>query len=89
MKYGDRVTILYHKDVRIRGGPFGLFGKDGVEITGFTTSNVIKPGTFQSSPLPIQTEKKQPLDFQEERKKILDANNNSSVTTTNKVVEKK
>ena len=88
MKYGDRVTILYHKDVRIRGGPFGLFGKDGVEITGFTTSNVIKPGTFQSSSLPVQTEKKQPLDFHEERKKILDSTNNSSVATANKVVEK-
>lgn len=80
MKYGDRVTILYHKNIRM-GGIFGLFAKDGVEVTGFTSSNVIKPGTFQggisSGPISLSPEstgsRKQPLDFNEEKQKILDA----------------
>jgi flagellar biosynthesis protein FlhF len=40
-KYGERVTILYHKNIRI-GGIFGFFAKDGVEITGFTANNYAK-----------------------------------------------
>jgi flagellar biosynthesis protein FlhF len=85
-KYGDRVTILYHKNIRMGGGIFGLFAKDGVEITGFTTSNVIKPGNFQNmlgsgssgpvslGPTPSEP-RKPPLDFEEEKKKILDSAN--------------
>ena len=33
-KYGDRVTILQHETVRIRGGFLNLFSQDGVKITG-------------------------------------------------------
>ena len=79
MKYGERVTILNHKNIRI-GGIFGLFAKDGVEVTGFTTSNVIKPGNFQNYnqlPAPtiptVQEKRPPPLDFQEEKEKILAA----------------
>jgi flagellar biosynthesis protein FlhF len=90
MKYGDRVTILYHKNIRM-GGIFGLFAKDGVEVTGFTLSNVIKPGAFQNTApsgsvsigpagnggLETNGSKKFPLDFEEEKKKILDATNSN------------
>jgi len=91
MKYGDRVTILYHKNIRI-GGIFGLFAKDGVEVTGFTLSNVIKPGTFQNTTpsgsvsigpagnhggLEPTGSRKFPLDFEEEKKKILDTTNSN------------
>ncbi|MDR2807891.1 MAG: flagellar biosynthesis protein FlhF [Spirochaetaceae bacterium] len=37
MKYGDKVTILSHKTVRI-GGFLGLFTKEGVELTGFSSN---------------------------------------------------
>jgi flagellar biosynthesis protein FlhF len=33
-KYGDRVTILMRKTIRLRGGFLGLFSREGVEITG-------------------------------------------------------
>jgi flagellar biosynthesis protein FlhF len=89
MKYGDRVTILYHKNIRM-GGILGLFAKDGVEVTGYTSNNVVKSGGFSSmSPVPglslgtggppvSETPglRKQPLDFEEEKKKILDTTGN-------------
>jgi flagellar biosynthesis protein FlhF len=33
-KYGDRANIVFRKTVIIRGGPFGLFPKEGVEVSG-------------------------------------------------------
>ncbi|MDR0511863.1 MAG: flagellar biosynthesis protein FlhF [Treponema sp.] len=33
-KYGERVTILQHETVKIRGGFLNLFSQDGVKITG-------------------------------------------------------
>jgi flagellar biosynthesis protein FlhF len=37
-KYGERATILMHKNIRM-GGFLGLFAKDGVEVTGFIPNN--------------------------------------------------
>jgi flagellar biosynthesis protein FlhF len=89
MKYGERVTILYHKNVRIGGGPFGFFAKDGVEITGMTASNVIKAGPFQGGPVvPVPQASalaKEPLDFKQARDKILELANNT--TKSEKAVE--
>ncbi|MDR0567645.1 MAG: flagellar biosynthesis protein FlhF, partial [Spirochaetaceae bacterium] len=80
-KYGDRITIMHYKNIRI-GGFLGLFAKDGVEITGFVSNNALKPGTFQGGGTfpqaqnpPGQTDqsRKPSLNFEEEKKKILDA----------------
>ncbi|MDR0707446.1 MAG: flagellar biosynthesis protein FlhF, partial [Treponema sp.] len=71
MKYGERVTILYHKNIRI-GGILGLFAKDGVEITGFTANNYAKNlnvATPASSIL-SSSEPKKSLDFNEEKKRL-------------------
>ncbi|MDR2534698.1 MAG: flagellar biosynthesis protein FlhF [Treponema sp.] len=80
-KYGDRFTILSHRNIRIGGIFNGLFfAKDGVEIRGYASNNVIKSGTFQggipSAPIlggPESGSRKQsqPLDFEEEKKKFL------------------
>ncbi|MDR2192884.1 MAG: flagellar biosynthesis protein FlhF [Treponema sp.] len=75
-KYGERVTILYHKNIRI-GGIFGLFAKDGVEITGFTANNYAKNvnvATPASSIIP-SSEPKKPLDFEEEKGRLLKMGN--------------
>jgi flagellar biosynthesis protein FlhF len=83
MKYGERVTILYHKNIRL-GGFWGLFAKDGVEITGFTANNYAKnlniasPGPALGSSIPqpaVLTEPKRPLDFNEEKKKFAEMGN--------------
>jgi flagellar biosynthesis protein FlhF len=104
MKYGDRVTILYHKNIRM-GGFFGLFAKDGVEVTGFTSSNVIKSGNFQnfagsvpSGPVSLgpiapsgpepAASRKAPLDFEEEKKKILDSVNPKGESSALQIVLK-
>ncbi|MDR0562948.1 MAG: flagellar biosynthesis protein FlhF [Spirochaetaceae bacterium] len=81
MKYGDRITIMHYKNIRM-GGFLGLFAKDGVEITFFAPNAVLKPGAFQGGPFPQvqnspgQTDhsRKTSLNFEEEKKKILDAN---------------
>jgi flagellar biosynthesis protein FlhF len=54
-KYGDQAKILTHRTVRL-GGIFGMFTREGVEITGYLTND----GT-----------KKRILDLEEEKKKIL------------------
>jgi len=33
-KYGERLTVLFHETVKIPGGPFNLFSREGVQITG-------------------------------------------------------
>jgi len=33
-KYGERLTILMHETVKIPSGPFNLFSREGVQITG-------------------------------------------------------
>jgi flagellar biosynthesis protein FlhF len=38
VKYGERATVLMHKNIRM-GGFLGLFAKDGVELTGFIPNN--------------------------------------------------
>ncbi|MDR3342480.1 MAG: flagellar biosynthesis protein FlhF [Treponema sp.] len=89
MKYGDRVTILYHKNIRI-GGFLGLFAKDGVEVTGFTSNNVIKnvtslgisnpSGMGLSGAPPSPPDPRKPLDFEEEKKKVIAAANRGDPT---------
>lgn len=56
-KYGERAKILTHRTVKI-GGFFGLFAKEGVEMTGYISHD---------SPA------KQKSRMQEEKKKILDS----------------
>jgi flagellar biosynthesis protein FlhF len=62
MKYGERARVMIQKSIRI-GGVFGLFTKEGVEMTGIIPrdypSYTVVPGT---SP---------PLDFQKEKEKVL------------------
>jgi flagellar biosynthesis protein FlhF len=41
-KYGDRVTILMRKTVRMRGGFLGLFSREGVEVTGIVPNLPLK-----------------------------------------------
>ena len=73
-KYGDRLTILQHESVRIRGGFLNFFSKDGVKITG------IIPRTNRMGPeQPVPREPsvlrepapKAALNFAEEKEKIL------------------
>jgi flagellar biosynthesis protein FlhF len=40
-KYGERATVLMHKNIRM-GGFLGLFARDGVEVTGFIPGNAGK-----------------------------------------------
>ncbi|MFP3088724.1 flagellar biosynthesis protein FlhF [Treponema sp. TIM-1] len=62
MKYGDRARVVLQKSIRI-GGLFGLFTKDGVEMTGIIPREYPPYTTGQgSSP---------PLDFQKEKEKVL------------------
>ncbi|MDR3147684.1 MAG: flagellar biosynthesis protein FlhF [Treponema sp.] len=52
-RYGDRFTILNHKTIRI-GGIFGLFTREGIEVTGYVPNHYEKglagPATFQGVP---------------------------------------
>ncbi len=71
-KYGERVTILYHKNIRI-GGFLGIGAKDGVEITGFTANNVMRNlNVATNAPL---AEARKPLDFNEEKKRLVEMGN--------------
>ena len=50
-KYGDRVTILIHETVKIRGGLFNLFPREGVKLTGIIpTANRI--GQYREAAAP-------------------------------------
>jgi flagellar biosynthesis protein FlhF len=75
-KYGERVTILYHKNIRV-GGVFGLFAKDGVEITGFTANNYAKNLNVATpaSTMLSSSEPKKTLDFNEEKKRLVEMGN--------------
>ncbi|MDR1566045.1 MAG: flagellar biosynthesis protein FlhF [Treponema sp.] len=70
-KYGDRATIVLRKTVLLRTGPFGLFPREGVEVSG--------PIPQASQDAPRKTEAREPgkehLDFQEEKRKVLAAAN--------------
>jgi flagellar biosynthesis protein FlhF len=88
-KYGDRVTILMRKTVRLKGGFLGLFSREGVEVTGIVPAYPLKAqnsyagaGGPKSSgdsallrePPPREPGSlREPLDFEGEKKKILAA----------------
>jgi flagellar biosynthesis protein FlhF len=81
-KWGDRARVANYRAVRI-GGIFGLFSRDGVEITGYISSDLrYNAGAFgavsavrQGGPVPQPGGQagspKPPLDFEEEKRKIL------------------
>jgi flagellar biosynthesis protein FlhF len=76
LKYGDRVTILNQRSIRM-GGFLGLFAKDGVEIAGFTQNNYAKDVRIASpsvSPqgIPQPLESKKTMDFETEKKKLVE-----------------
>ncbi|MDR1956127.1 MAG: flagellar biosynthesis protein FlhF [Treponema sp.] len=83
MKYGERFSILNHKSIRM-GGFLGFFAKDGVEISGFTSNNVVKNVNSGASlvpgvaPDPATLNRKTPPDFEEEKRKLLDAANTAN-----------
>ncbi len=54
-KYGDRAKILNHKSIKI-GGFFGMFAKEGIEISGYLTDNPVRKPT---------------TDLEQEKQKIL------------------
>jgi len=58
-KYGDSAQVLSHKTVRM-GGFFGLFAREGVEVTGY-----IRPDR------PTEAKPAARPDFEEEKRKIL------------------
>ncbi|MDR0786129.1 MAG: flagellar biosynthesis protein FlhF [Treponema sp.] len=76
LKYGDRVTILNQRSIRM-GGFWGLFAKDGVEISGFTQNNyakdvrIVSPSVSSQS-IPQALESKKNMDFETERKKLVE-----------------
>ncbi|MDR0689742.1 MAG: AAA family ATPase [Spirochaetaceae bacterium] len=64
MKYGERARVMIQKSIRI-GGVFGLFTKEGVEMTGIIPRDYPSHTAGQgASP---------PLDFQKEKEKVLAA----------------
>ncbi|MDR3145209.1 MAG: flagellar biosynthesis protein FlhF [Treponema sp.] len=49
-RYGDHFTILSRKTIRM-GGIFGLFTREGIEVTGYIPNHYEKgPATFQGGP---------------------------------------
>jgi flagellar biosynthesis protein FlhF len=66
-KYGERVTVLNQKSVRI-GGFLGLFTREGVELTGIVKDY---PLYTHGATAP------KPLDFQEAKEQVLAAANRS------------
>ena len=76
LKYGDRVTILNQRSIRM-GGFLGLFTKDGVEIAGFTQNNYAKDVRIASSSVspqgsPQTSDPKKNLYFEAEKKKLVE-----------------
>lgn len=68
-KYGEhvRINVLREKIVRM-GGFYGLFTREGVEVSGIVYEDYVK---YSPSPqIPVR----KPLDFEEEKKKILENN---------------
>ncbi|MFP4490474.1 MAG: flagellar biosynthesis protein FlhF [Spirochaetaceae bacterium] len=73
-KYGERAKVLTHRTIRL-GGVFGLFTKEGVELSGYLSPE--EYGKQKSRP-PEKTqdrpqEKAQEDKVQEEKKKILES----------------
>jgi flagellar biosynthesis protein FlhF len=68
-KYGEhvRINVLREKVVRM-GGFYGLFTREGVEVSGIVYEDYVK---YSPSP---QIPARKPLDFEEEKKKILENN---------------
>ncbi|MDR3145133.1 MAG: AAA family ATPase [Treponema sp.] len=68
-KYGEhvRINVLREKNVRM-GGFYGLFTREGVEVSGIVYEDYAKYSTS------TQNSARKPLDFEEEKKKILENN---------------
>jgi flagellar biosynthesis protein FlhF len=79
-KWGDRARVANYRTIRI-GGIFGLFSREGVEITGYISSDLrYTAGGFgagspgrQGGPVSQAALPRQTLDFEEEKRKILAA----------------
>jgi len=50
-KYGERLTILMHETVKIPGGPFNLFSREGVQITGIIPKS--RGAQYRDTPAPM------------------------------------
>lgn len=66
-RYGENARIMHHKTVRI-GGFLGLFAREGVEVTGYISSEPPKRRTADSQSTHMQKEQ-----LQKEKEKILAA----------------
>jgi flagellar biosynthesis protein FlhF len=85
LKWGDRAKVMNYRSVRIGGILGGLFSREGVEITGYVSSDIgYAAGSYggalrQTGTAPIAapvSQGPQPalmLDFKEEKRKILAA----------------
>jgi flagellar biosynthesis protein FlhF len=73
LQFGEKARILTHRGIRI-GGIFGLFAKEGVEVTGYISNEGIVPNKPQS--------------IENEKKKILEnAKKEQSITTILKEIQ--
>jgi flagellar biosynthesis protein FlhF len=50
-KYGERLTILMHETVKIPSGPFNLFSREGVQITGIIPKG--RGAQYRDTPTPM------------------------------------
>jgi flagellar biosynthesis protein FlhF len=60
-KYGEHARIMHHRTVRV-GGFLGMFSREGVEVTGY----------FSSEPRPRRAAPAPEKNLEEEKKKLLD-----------------
>ncbi len=84
-KYGERAKVLTHRSIRM-GGVFGLFSKEGVELSGYLSPEEYGKSTTKSQAqpsAPSQTNSQERL--QEEKQKILE--NVRGDSTLQKVLE--
>jgi flagellar biosynthesis protein FlhF len=63
-KYGDKAKIMHHKTVRM-GGFLGLFGREGVEVTGYFAHEPARQESYRRAP------QQQQQNLEEEKQKIL------------------
>jgi len=93
-KYGERLTILMHENVKIPRGPFKLFSQDGVQITGIIPRGrpapvAEKPATVAEKPaMTSSSSSKMTLDFAAEKEKLLAMANTGKENSTLKEVLK-
>jgi flagellar biosynthesis protein FlhF len=94
MKYGERAKVMNYRSVRVGGIFGGLFARDGVEVTGYISTELryASGGSYGGNPgmAPRQGGQaglsnetglpRQTLDFEEEKKKILAAANKTDPT---------